>query len=148
METEVDVQTALSCCFATSSSCSHSSVLWSGGDRSILASAALALHIALTFSFGSPANAGGANSTGNIVNNRRARFIRTSDVMKHEQENLLVVSRFPRFEKTSAVFVKCSVMSALGVWISSLRSLRQVQRAPDQEHLTRHESASDETDAL
>jgi hypothetical protein len=86
METEVDVQTVLSCCFAISSSCSHSAGLWSGGDRSILASVALALHIALTFSCGPAPDAGGVNSAGNIANNTKARFIRTSRFMKLEQD--------------------------------------------------------------
>ena len=101
METEVDVQTVLSCCFAISSSCSHSAVLWSGRDRSILASAALALHIALTFSFGSPPNAGGVNSAGNTANNTNARFIRTSHAMKLGQENPMWVYHGSRSLKKS-----------------------------------------------
>jgi hypothetical protein len=43
----------------------------------------------LTFSFGSPANAGGVNSAGNTANNTKARFIRTSRVMKLGQDNPL-----------------------------------------------------------
>src|ERR1700722_862252 len=103
MEAEVDVQTVLSCCFAVSSSCSHSSVLWSGGDRNILASVALALHIALTFSFGSPADAGGMSSPGNTASNTRARFIRTSHAVKVGQRNPMGGSRFPHLKSNGDV---------------------------------------------
>ena len=75
METEVDAQGVLSCCFAASSSRAQSAMLSSGGDCKILASADLALHIALTFSCGKPPNAGSMNSGNNTANNTKARFI-------------------------------------------------------------------------
>jgi hypothetical protein len=62
-----------------------------------LASVDLALHTALTFSSGTPANAGGANRGNNIANDTKARFIRTPHAMRLEQENLLAVSQFPHF---------------------------------------------------
>src|SRR5579863_9323314 len=89
METEVDVQSVVSCCFAASSPRTQSAVLWSGGDCNILASTDLALHTALTFSSGTPANADGVNVDSNTANNTRVRFIRTLHSMRLEPENLL-----------------------------------------------------------
>jgi hypothetical protein len=51
-------------------------------DCNILASADLALHIALTFSSGTRPNAGGVNRGGNTANNTKARFIRTPHAMR------------------------------------------------------------------
>jgi hypothetical protein len=75
MEIEVDAQTALSCCFAASSSRTQSAMLWSGVDPNILASADLVLHTAVTFSAGIRPNAGGVNRGNNTADNTKARNI-------------------------------------------------------------------------
>src|ERR1700676_752943 len=81
MGTEVDAQRVLSCCFAASSSRTQSAMLCPI-DCNILASADLALHIALTFSSGTRPNAGGVNRGSNTANNTKARFIPTPHAMR------------------------------------------------------------------
>src|SRR5260370_40156286 len=79
-------------------------MLCPGVDGNTLATD-LALHIVLTFSSGTRPNAGGVNRGSNTANNTKTRFIRTPHAMRLEQENLLVVSRFPHFEKRSPVVI-------------------------------------------
>lgn len=89
IDAEVDDQRLLSCVFAASSSCMQSSVLCTGVDRSILASTSLDLQMALTFSLGSPLNAGEVRRDANTATaaNAETFFISTSRCARNEREN-------------------------------------------------------------
>jgi hypothetical protein len=79
-----------------SSSRTHSATLCSGIDRNILASADLALHIALTFSSGIRPSAGGVSRTSNPVKNKTARFTRTLIQSGPTRRTYWWVSRFQK----------------------------------------------------
>ena len=80
-------------------------MLWSGRDRNILASADLAWHIALTFSSGTPPNAGGVNRSSNIVKNKKgALHFEPSCIEAREQRTHWWVSRFPKIPSRADIF--------------------------------------------